>query len=180
MRAVAFVMSLSVLVPLMSLSAQVQLEPGSRVRVTAPEIGIENSVGTCLELSNGSMQFVPLRASSRVDIPLTSITRLDASRGRKGHAAIGFLVGGAVGAIVGVVWRPQWPLEGPEEVCTARTGCDAPPEPLIGAALGVLVGLPVGALIRTERWERVPLDQLRVSLTPQRDGRLGIGFSIVY
>ena len=32
-------------------------------------------------------------------------------------------------------------------------------------------------LIKTDRWEAVPLDRLRVGLAPQRDGRLMLGFS---
>ena len=43
---------------------------------------------------------------------------------------------------------------------------------------GAMVGIVVGALIKTERWEEVPFDQLRVSFVPQRDGRLGIGLSV--
>jgi hypothetical protein len=59
MRAVASALSLSVLVPLTSLSAQVQptIEPGARVRVTARDFGLEKSVGTCLSLSQGAMAF---------------------------------------------------------------------------------------------------------------------------
>jgi hypothetical protein len=38
----------------------------------------------------------------------------------------------------------------------------------------------VGALIKTDRWEEVPLDRLRVSFAPKRDGRFTVGFRIAF
>jgi len=32
--------------------------------------------------------------------------------------------------------------------------------------------------IKIDRWEEVPLDQLRVSFVPQLDGRFGFGLSV--
>jgi len=40
------------------------------------------------------------------------------------------------------------------------------------------LGAVIGALIKTDRWEEVPLDALRVSFVPQRDGRFGLGMSV--
>ena len=48
---------------------------------------------------------------------------------------------------------------------------------LIGAG-GGLVGGTVGYFNKTERWEEIPLDQLRVSLNPQREGGFALGFSV--
>ena len=46
---------------------------------------------------------------------------------------------------------------------------------VVGFALG---GAVAGALLmRGERWEGIPLDQLRVSLPPQRDG-IALGVSV--
>ncbi|MCZ6918777.1 MAG: hypothetical protein O7I93_18525 [Gemmatimonadetes bacterium] len=41
-----------------------------------------------------------------------------------------------------------------------------------GAGLGILIGL----VFRSDRWEEVSLD--RVSFAPQRDGRFGLGLSV--
>ena len=46
------------------------------------------------------------------------------------------------------------------------------------SGFGGVVGLLGGALIKSERWEEVPLDRLRVNLGPQRDGRWGLGASV--
>ena len=36
------------------------------------------------------------------------------------------------------------------------------------------------ASIKTDRWEEVPLDRLRVSFAPQRDARFALGFSVSF
>ncbi len=35
-----------------------------------------------------------------------------------------------------------------------------------------------GYLIKTERWEEIPLERLRLGLAPQRDGGFALGFSV--
>jgi len=47
-----------------------------------------------------------------------------------------------------------------------------------GAILGTLLGLAIGAMARTDRWEEVPLDQLRVQPVATADGRFGLGVSM--
>ena len=49
---------------------------------------------------------------------------------------------------------------------------------LVFAALGGAAGGIVGYFIKTERWEEVPLERLGVSLAPQLDGGLALGFSV--
>jgi len=45
----------------------------------------------------------------------------------------------------------------------------------VGAISGALLGAVVDAMIRTDKCEEVPLDRFRVSVVPQRGGRLGFG-----
>jgi len=81
---------------------------------------------------------------------------------------IGFLAGAAIGATAGGFWRSctiEW-----GSLCTA-TGA------VTGATLGLIAGLTIGAAITTDRWEEVPLDRLRMSLTPRRDG-FALGLSV--
>ena len=92
------------------------------------------------------------------------------SSARKG-GFYGFLVGAAVGAGVGAV------------VCAADGSCDEYTGLVIagGAVIFGGGGLVLGALIGmgdSEVWEPVPLDQLRVSFVPQRDGRFSLGLSV--
>ncbi len=49
---------------------------------------------------------------------------------------------------------------------------------LIVSAIGAVAGGIVGYFIKTDRWEEIPLERLRVSLAPQRDGGFALGFSV--
>jgi hypothetical protein len=46
------------------------------------------------------------------------------------------------------------------------------------SVIGVAFGGGIGAVYKTDRWEEVPLDRLRVSIVPLRDGRLGFGLEV--
>ena len=97
------------------------------------------------------------------------MTRLDASRGQKSRAGIGFLVGAGVGALGAVVYCSRDASEFSDEGKCEVYGRDFTLliTGLIGAAGGIVGGF-VGYLIKTDRWEEVPLERLRVSLAPQR------------
>ena len=47
----------------------------------------------------------------------------------------------------------------------------------VGLIAGWLVGVP---FFKYEDWKQVPLDRLRVSVVPQRDGRFALGFSVAF
>ena len=145
------------------------LEPGVRVRVTALDCGLRER----------ATEFRALRADALVlettECPLASVTHLDVSRGRKSHVMRGALIGlaaGVMGTVIGCIGENcEWDDDGvPVDV--------GPPFPFrIGLAGGVVGGI-AGYFIKTERWEEVTLERLRVSLTPQRDGGFALGFSI--
>jgi hypothetical protein len=64
-------------------------------------------------------------------------------------------------------------------------GCDGGKAATIAgttAVLGIgvgLIGAGIGALLGGERWEEVPLDRLRVSFAPRRDG-FALGLSVSF
>ena len=143
------------------------LASGSRVRVTAPDCALRGEAAT----------FRALRADTLVlettECPLVSVTRLDVSRGQEAHAIGGFLVGAGLG------------LVGSLAVCNFTDPCQVFSDNDIRGDVVTVSGLMGGALggitgyfIKTDRWEEVPLDQLRVSLAPQRDGGFALGFSV--
>jgi hypothetical protein len=51
---------------------------------------------------------------------------------------------------------------------------------IVVAVPSAFVGGIIGAFIKTDRWEEVPLDRLRVSFAPQRDGRFALGLSVAF
>ncbi len=140
---------------------------GARVRVTALSLGLNNHTGRLTAVDRDALTVDTLR------IAVASVTRLDVHRGRKlsvSGGILGFLGGAVVGGAVAYV---AFQDDQGAPTCTNETSC-----PLVIGAVAV-GGAAIGALVgRTDRWEEVPLDQLRVSVAPQRDGRFGLGLSV--
>ena len=167
-------------VPLASATAQVG--PGERVRVTfcPPDFSCagssRTSVGTLLAWKADSL--VMESNGDTVAVPLDIVTGLDVSWGQKSRtlkgAGIGSLVGGAAGLATAAI------------ACAIAGDCyDDSLTGLVyayfgglGAVVGALTGAIIGSTIDVDRWVDVPLERLRVSLGPQRDGRLGLGLSV--
>ena len=151
------------------MAAQEPLASGSRVRVTAPECALSGQTAT----------FRALRADTLVlettECPLASLTRIDVSIGRKSHIPLGAGIGFAAGALVAVVaCSGAECIIGEEGDFTNITPVFA----VIFGALGGVAGGITGYFIKTDRWEEVPLERLRVSLAPQPDGGFELGFSV--
>ena len=129
-------------------------------------------------------------------LALDPVTKLEVSRGRKSFGAgrgalIGGLVGAASGAIIGAANYEEPPPCVPKALfdCSDFLGWDrvsptaaqaAVQWAAFGAVAGYAIGRLLGSAMKTERWEEVPLDRLRLSLGPQRDGRLGLGASVSF
>lgn len=172
MRTVACLAVLT-LGPLTNAITQEQpLQPGQRVRVTVPTHGIENQRAT-LDAIDGDM--LVATADTTMQYPLADVTRLDRFAGRQGHpwrgAGIGALVGAAIG--YGIYEAEGGDCLDPwsDATCIVLSGAAGG---AAGAVLGALVG---GLLWKTDKWEEVPLDQLRVRPMARRDG-VGIGVSL--
>jgi len=171
MRALTF-LAVPVLAPLTdALAQELPLRPGRRLRVTAPALGSGEILGRLDLVRRDTLRVV---ADSVLSIPLAGITRLEVSRGKSLlpvvlGAVVGTAAGGAVG--IAVANASDCPFLDPCEE-------DLLGPPVFGAAIGALAGAALGVAFRRERWEEVPLDRLRVSIVPQRGGRLGFGMSL--
>ncbi len=151
---------------------------GDRVRVATPDMGIRNQEGTLRLLDADSLVLHPAYGEPlRLVIPLASLTRFEVHRGRKSAARLG----AGIGFGVGTAWAIT--LLSTPSVCNPETPCSAGGWVGaiglfggIGAGLGGLVGL----VFRSDRWEEVSLDRLRVSFAPQRDGRFALGASVSF
>jgi hypothetical protein len=143
-------------------------------------VGAEHRVGTFVAWKSDTLVFQS--NGDTLSVPVNLVTRLDVCWGRKTNtgkgAGIGFLLGGLVGAVIAYASYEEceggWSCIGPD----FGPGGAALMGGLVGGAGGVLFGAIIGTAIKTDRWQEVPLDRVRVSLGPQRDGRLGFGASV--
>jgi len=178
MRSILSLAVVPLLIPLQYTSAQQgpPIETGSRIRVTAPALGVDKLVGTSVEVDATRIRVQADDQAAAMTISLTEVTRLEVSQGRKSNAlaglGIGFLGGAAIGGLVAMQFDEEGgdSSQGQYFLFGAVVG---------GAAFGA-IGAGIGALVKTERWEEVPLDRLRVSIVPLRDGRLALGLSVAF
>ena len=159
-----------------ALAQQQPLQPGQRIRVTAPNSGMNKQAATFEAVESGVLL---VTADSTMRCPLLDMTRLDVYRGRQGHPGLGAGIGSAVGAATGVVIGIQ--LCNSDWLCPDRyMGWAVLAGAGIGGATGALLGAGIGALIKTDKWEEVPLDRLQLSMVPLRDGRFALGLSVEF
>lgn len=84
---------------------------------------------------------------------------------------IGALAGAVPGALSGASYAATCDCSNPNYVGGAVVGA------LMCAVPGGLLGAGIGALVRTETWEKVPADRLQLSVVPT-DAGLGIGVAV--
>jgi hypothetical protein len=128
------------------------LAAGSRVRVTAPELGLRNRQGTLVS-TYGDTLFVRVAGSPLVAIPRDELTRLEVRAGPgprpySRDVALGIGLGVLAGALATATCTDA---ECPDHMLEYATGA--------GAVFGLGVGIAVGALSHTDRWE--PVDRSR-------------------
>jgi hypothetical protein len=184
MRAFSAALAASLLAPLWTVHSQEPppLEPGARVKVTAPERAIDKQAGTVEALRGDTLVLGISWADDRemlLAVPFASVTRLDVQRGQKSNLLLGMGIGlfsgaGIGAAVLGYAGRDYCLGEetGWEQCAWLGAG--------LGGAAGLIMGTIAGFVIRTDRWEEVALDQLRVSLVPKRDGRFALGLSVAF
>jgi hypothetical protein len=143
--------------------------PGSKIRVSnacdvmqRPWGGdhTKRLVGTLVELDSEILRLQQRSSTDVTEIQRPCVDELEVSRGRKSKAlqgaAVGFLTGAVAGAIT-ILSCSSCELDEDEqlEAFLVFTGG--------GGVLFGLAGLGIGALIRTDQWEEVPLDRVQTS-----------------
>ena len=149
------------------------IAPGTRLRVFAPTLGRQPLVGVLQSFGADELILAAGGPPRVVVVPRQAVTRVDRSGGRHSRgrwtargAGLGLLAGVAIGLASGACADDLTAL------FTFGT-CDRG----LKAVLGGILGTPTGALIGFamppgERWERVPLNQVRSAVrSPSRPAK---------
>jgi hypothetical protein len=148
--------------------------PGTSVRLTSRLVSGHIS-GRVLSADGESLQILPRRGGA-VRVPYASLTALDVTFGSRRHVREGLLVGLLLGVLVGAT------AEVDDDLCDwdEETYCSRGEALAAGVAGGGLLGAGIGALIKTDRWQAVAIDELRVGLVPLRGRGAGLALAVAW
>ena len=172
-------LSASLFAPGSAVLAQGLPQVGERVRVTS---GVYHQLVSTVQAITAESLVV--RASgAEIYLAMAQVSLLE-TRTQKSYGDVGKTVGAGVGAFVG--WAVATAVVEGDCVTTEILSGECIWEdlwvPLIGILTGALLlgatGELIGNSVKTDRWQAVPLDNVRVSLVPQRDGRFTLGMSV--
>jgi hypothetical protein len=164
-------------------SAIPALRPGARVRATLGSrtreslIGAESVMGRVLQTDDQSIVLEVEGLAAPVQLPLSSIRRLDLSLGMGRDTGHGFVVGAGVGLGAGVLFG--WSLGALDDGSGTQPGSQIWGAVIGGGAgslVGGLVGAGIGSLVEIERWERIAPDRVSLAVAPA--GRHGLAASL--
>ncbi|MEJ7813164.1 MAG: hypothetical protein WKG32_22330 [Gemmatimonadaceae bacterium] len=160
------------------------LEPGARVRVTAPSLSRGLRVGTVAGVRGDSLDLKVAGRDTTVTVSASELTRLEVSRGqrrqgRKGMG-MGLLIGAAGGAVLGYA-------SGDDEsgFIAFSAGEKAVLSGVVFGVLGTVIGGLAGLSSQTDRWVSLPLDggpttRARLSLDLSHVGSRRLGLSVSF
>lgn len=170
------------LVPHPAAAQQLPLGSGERVRITAPALGLLRVAGDLASVDDSTVRMTT--ADTSLTVTMRLVERFERYAGRHNHpwrgAAIGALGGAVVGGAIGWVACENYTVGTDGNCLDSREGAQIimPASIGIGAVGGSLIGMAIGAAVQTDKWTSVPLDDLRISIVPQRDGRITVAASI--
>ncbi len=173
MRLVIFLVAALVVTPFADTAAQEPqaVKVGDKVRVSHDcATRCQEDRGTVDAIDADSIVLRTGQDQSRVAILLPSIARLRVVRGQKSRWVTGAVIGGVVlgAATAGAVVAFCDP-SGRSPNCSPTTG-QFVTATAAGAVVVAAIGAGLGSLSKSDRWEDVPLDQLRVSIVPHGRG----------
>lgn len=150
-----------------------EIQPGARVRITAPGIVAGRYAATVLTRTIDTVR-VSAPGMAPFDIPVRSIKYLEVSRGnsRTLGAVRGVLWGGGIGLAVGMI------VAATDENNANYNSLSAGEIVAYSTLSGGFYGAIIGAIVGRERWERFEMP-VRTSLRIQT-GQVGTAFSFAY
>lgn len=185
---------LAVAVTPLSAQSSRAVQPGARVRVSAPALGKEKLVAGVLSMRNDSLVVQVAGRTDSVALALNDLRSLERSKGMRRQFWRTFLLGTSAGVALGGAIGYMLPAEEePSRLCydsrdrkrvipcrphAVRDGNVQLGMAVVGG-VGEIVGLVVGLKRRVERWERIEQSDWtsRVSLVPAASRGLAVRVS---
>jgi len=166
------------------------IEPGTRVRLTvpcsagAPQTGQRfspecTSVAEFVRALGDTLTVTSDGSVARHD--LGTVRRLEVSRGYTSHRLAGGVIGLVIGAGITYFVVNQGGSTAP---CDQSANQDSlrPIEcaglVALGGAAGAGLGVVIGGLFRSERWEQIPIESLRLSMTTRGRGQVVVRLTL--
>jgi len=163
-----------------------KFSPGTRIRVWTAKFSGKRMTGTVLSSVGDTITLTVKGQTNPLMVPVTSINRLEVTKGKKSKivtgAVVGLFAGASLGAIVGYFGtcstdqqRQTCELDGSVGETKAATAVIS--AGVLGG-LGLLLGTVIGVAIKVDRWEEVPLNQIGTGPRPQN--KSGLVLSVSY
>jgi hypothetical protein len=151
------------------------VQPGQRVRVRSTIAHAPELTGVVETVRPDTLMVRDGDRGVATAVPLSSIDRLQVSQGRHSKWLTGLVVGAGVGAVTGAIIGAATHKEND---ILFSTGDNAVLGAVVFTPVGALTGTVIGLLVKTERWQTVPLDRVSPSVAPGPDGRLNFGVTL--
>ncbi|HJU89451.1 MAG TPA: hypothetical protein VJ672_08670 [Gemmatimonadaceae bacterium] len=152
MRPAQIVRLISLLAVTVSTASAQELTPGARVRVSAPDFGIDKRKGTLVRMTRDSVTIDLSGRRPIVTLPIRGIVCLDVSRGK--HTAVGFVNGAFIGVLAGGLTGAWLSQQGD---CGHMCGLAGMFGLAAGGAIDLVFGGAIGVRTAPDRWEEVSL-----------------------
>jgi hypothetical protein len=150
------------------------VQPGQRVRVRSLLAHRPVVTGAVESIGRDTLVVRP-EAGAAAAIPLSSIARLEVSRGRHSRWLTGLVVGAGAGAVTGAIIGAA---THDEDDWLFSAGENAVLGAVLFTPIGALTGTVIGLLVKTERWKSVPLDRVRPTVGGGSHGRVTVGIAV--
>jgi hypothetical protein len=140
---------------------------GSRVRVSAAEVGAQPLIGSVVGLEPHAVLVQGESSGPPTRVPLGPTTTIEVSGGRRSKAGRGAVLGAALGAMPGLLMTFGDYNTDPEYSPGAVAA--------VGAAAGAIVGAAIGWALKSEQWVPAEAPLVTAGIAPLRGG---VGFSL--
>jgi len=139
---------------------------GGEIRSVAPTIAANGFIGTIIAFDADTLKIKIAKRAFPLAVPIRAVETFEVSRGRRSMIGQGTLLGLVLGTGIGFLTASSQANNSqraePEDFYYKTV---LPAFALFGAGIGALIG----AVTKEERWEKVPLEQVRFGLSPRRE-----------